>query len=120
MAPSSTTATNFISTTQKDLVEFNTATHLPIKLTSTNYPAWYKQVNALLIARDLVGYVDGTTPCPAATTGSGTTAAPNPAHSIWIRQDKLLYLALLGSCDSEARSVMASADTSHEAWVALS
>ncbi|RHN41157.1 putative RNA-directed DNA polymerase [Medicago truncatula] len=56
---------------------------------------------------------------PAATTGSGASAVSNPAHSIWIRQDKFLYLALLGSCDSEARSVMASADTSREAWVAL-
>jgi hypothetical protein len=115
---SSTLATTLSSSEQKDLIEFNT-THLPIKLTSTNYPAWYKQVHSLLITRDLVGYVDGTTTCPAATTGSGDSAVANPAYSKCIRQDKLLYLALLGSCDFEACAVMVSADTSHEAWVAL-
>ncbi|PNX57124.1 hypothetical protein L195_g058536, partial [Trifolium pratense] len=104
---------------KKDLIEFNT-THLPIKLTSTNYPAWYKQVHSLLITRDRVGYVDGTTPFPAATVGSGDSATANPAYSKWIRQDKLLYLAQPGSCDSEACAVKDSADTSHEAWVALS
>jgi len=67
---SSTTATSIISSKQKDLIEFNTITHLPIKLTSKNYPAWFKQINSLLIARDLVGYVDDTKTCPTATTGS--------------------------------------------------
>lgn len=56
---------------------------------------------------------------PPATIGTGETASPNPAHSLWIRQDKLIYLALLDSCDSEAQSVMAAADTSRDAWLAL-
>lgn len=103
----------------KELMEFNTNSHLPIKLNGTNYPAWYKQCNALLIARDLEGYVTGTKKCPPATIVTGETTSPNPDHSLWIRQDKLIYLALLGSCDSEARSVMAASDTSYDAWTAL-
>ena len=94
-------------------------TQLSIKLNSSNYPAWHKHVNSLLIARDLVGYVTGETPCPPKTNGTGDSAAPNPHFSLLIRQDKLLYLALLGSCDNEARSVMSSADTSRDAWLAL-
>jgi hypothetical protein len=112
--------TNNISTTEpKELVEFNTNTHLPIKLNSSNYPAWYKNIDSLLIAHYLVGYVTGDKPCPPATIRSADMAVPNPAYNIWIRQDKLLYIALLGSCDSEARSVMASADTSRDALLAL-
>ncbi|GAU28736.1 hypothetical protein TSUD_372440 [Trifolium subterraneum] len=85
-------------------VEFNTQTHLPIKLNSKNYPAWYKQLYSLLIAHDLEGYVTGTTPCPSAIVGTGDSASPNPAFSFWVRQDKLLYIALLGSCGPDAIS----------------
>ena len=115
MAPTTSTTTNEL----KELMEFNNNFQFPIKLTATNYPAWYKQVHALLIVRDLEGYVTSKIVCPLATVGSGDAAAPNPAYSLWIRQDKLIYLALLGSCDSEARSVMAAVDTSCDAWVAL-
>ncbi|PNX64294.1 hypothetical protein L195_g053944, partial [Trifolium pratense] len=107
------------NTPQLKLVEFNTQTHLPIKLNSKNYPAWYKQINSLLIAHDLEGYVTGATPCPSATVGTGDSTSPNPAFSLWVRQDKLLYIALLGSCGPEAISVMSSADTSRDAWLAL-
>jgi hypothetical protein len=70
------------NTPQMKLVEFNTQTQLPIKLNSKNYPAWYKQLNSLLIAHDLEGYVTGTTPCPSAIIGTGDSAAPNPAFSL--------------------------------------
>ncbi|KAI5427903.1 hypothetical protein KIW84_033072 [Lathyrus oleraceus] len=65
----------------KELMEFNTNSHLPIKLNGTNYPAWYKQCNALLIARDLEGYVTGTKKCPPATIVTGETTSPNPDGS---------------------------------------
>jgi len=54
MAPSS----NSTSTQEpNELLEFNTSTHLPIKLNSSNYPAWYKQIDSLLVAHGLMGYV---------------------------------------------------------------
>lgn len=103
----------------KDLVEFNTTTQLPIKLNSSNYPAWHKQIQSLLVARDLDGYVTGTIPCPPSVLLHDGATSPNPAYKFWIRQDKYLYIALLGSCDAEARSVMSFADTSRTAWLAL-
>ncbi|CAI8614051.1 unnamed protein product [Vicia faba] len=103
----------------KELMEFNTNSHLPIKLSGTNYSAWYKQCSALLIASDLEGFVTGTKKCPPATIVTGETTSPNPDHSLWIRQDKLIYLALLGSYDSEARSVIATSDMSYDAWTSL-
>src|ERR1044072_2628648 len=108
-----------VTVTTKDLVEFNTTTNLPIKLNGTNYPAWYKQFRSLLVARDLEGYVTGATPCPLATARKDNKVVDNPAHFFWVRQDQFLYLALLGSCDAEARTIMSSADTSAQAWCKL-
>jgi hypothetical protein len=99
----------------KELVEFNTTTQLPIKLNSSNYPAWHSQIHSLLVAGDLDGYVTGATPCPPATITTAAGVSANPAFKFWIRQDKYLYLALLGSCDAEARAVMSTAPTSRDA-----
>jgi hypothetical protein len=63
--------------------------------------------------------VTGDKPCPPAKITAEGKEIDNPAYSLWIRQDKLLYIAFLGSCDPEARSVMASADTSRNALLAL-
>ncbi|WVZ10140.1 hypothetical protein V8G54_014670 [Vigna mungo] len=48
---------------------------------------------------------------------SRTTA--NLDHSHWVRQDHYVYLALLGSCGSEAEVVMSSATSSADAWTRL-
>jgi len=64
--PSSTsTLSQSVSSTTKDLVELNTNTQLPIKLNSTNYPAWHRQIHSLLVAHNLDGYITGETPCPS-------------------------------------------------------
>jgi hypothetical protein len=84
-----------------------------------NYPAWYRQIHSLLVARDLDGYVTGATPRPPAKIATAAGVSDNPEFSFWIRQDKYLYLALLGSCDAEARAVMSAAPTSRDAWLTL-
>jgi len=120
--PSSTsTLSQSVSSTTKDLVELNTNTQLPIKLNSKNYPAWHRQINSLLVARNLDGYITGETPCPSPTiknTNDGSET-DNPEFNFWIRQDKYLYIALLGSCDEEARAVMSAAPTARDAWLIL-
>ncbi|KHN43003.1 hypothetical protein glysoja_007533 [Glycine soja] len=78
MASASATSNPSAPSALKELVEFNTNTQLPIKLNSSNYPAWHKQINSLLIARDLVDSVTGETPCPPQTIGAGASASPNP------------------------------------------
>ncbi|WVY90082.1 hypothetical protein V8G54_035596, partial [Vigna mungo] len=59
-----------------------------------------------LIAKDTIGYVTGTTPCPPATISM-------------VHQDHYVYLALLGSCGLEAQVVMSSATSSTDAWPRL-
>lgn len=102
-----------------DPVEFNTTTQLPIKLNSSNYPTWYRQIHSLLVARDLKGYVIGTMPCPAATITTSSGSSSNPAYCFWVRQDKYLYIALLGSCDAKPRAIMSTTATSRATWLAL-
>jgi len=62
------------------VVELVTATQLAIKLSSSNYPTWYKQVNLLLTTNNVLNYVSGTLPCPPATIGTGDADVENPAY----------------------------------------
>ncbi|GAU13165.1 hypothetical protein TSUD_179080 [Trifolium subterraneum] len=115
------TLSHSISSTSTNLVQFNTNTQLPIKLKSNNYPAWHRQVHNLLVAQNLDGYVTGETPCPPPVIKSVVDGKEinNPAFNIWIRQDKYLYIALLGTCDEEARAVMSTTPTTRDAWLIL-
>ncbi|GAU43002.1 hypothetical protein TSUD_188770 [Trifolium subterraneum] len=77
------------------------------------------QIHSLLVAGDLDGCVTGATRCPPATITTAVGVSANPAFKFWIRQDKYLYLALLGSCDAEVHAVMSTAPTSRDAWLLL-
>ena len=45
--------------------------------------------------------------------------AENPAFTYWVRQDQLLLLTILGSCDIDARTIISQAETSYQAWEQL-
>lgn len=55
------------------LITINIAAQTPLKLTSTNYLSWKPQFQTLLIGYDLLGYVDGTKPCPPPPSQTTTT-----------------------------------------------
>ncbi|XP_019178905.1 PREDICTED: uncharacterized protein LOC109174068 [Ipomoea nil] len=102
-------------TNETSIITLSAPTNFPIKLTSTNFPVWRKQVYATLIGLGLAGYVDGTTAAPAAFSDTACTT-PNPAYQIWYRQDQILLSALLGSCSDTIQPVLASATTAANAW----
>ena len=79
------------------LITINTAAQAPLKLTSTNYLSWKIQFQTLFIGYDILGYTNGTHPCPPATIThpNTTTPVPNPAHSFWTRQDQLILNAII-------------------------
>ena len=56
--------------------------------------------STLLYGYDMIGYVDGTYPCPLEMIKMGGTFTPNPEHKIWKRQDSLLLHAIMESVDS--------------------
>ncbi|GFZ00771.1 hypothetical protein Acr_14g0004060 [Actinidia rufa] len=72
-----------------------------------NYPTWHSQVDSLLIGNDLIGYIDGSHPCPSDNT---TT------RSFWKRQDQLLLHAIRISVSDSIATLIASTKSSKEAW----
>ncbi|GKV41609.1 hypothetical protein SLEP1_g49115 [Rubroshorea leprosula] len=71
----------------REPISFNSVA-FPLKLTPTNYPSWKTQFTCLIVGYDLLGFLDGTNPCPMAT---------EPTYALWARQDQLLRHALITS-----------------------
>ncbi|KAH1131434.1 hypothetical protein J1N35_002812 [Gossypium stocksii] len=68
-----------------------------IKLNSTNYLSWKTQIKSILIGYDLFKFIDGTHPCQPKIIITNDTTSINPAYQTWLRQDKLLFGALVGT-----------------------
>ena len=97
---------------------------ITIKLTSENYLFWRTQVLPLLRSNLLMGYVDGTHPCPTTTilvtpiVGAPTEIA-NPKHGVWIQPDQAIPFAVVSSMTVEVIGMVLFASTSREAWTTL-
>ena len=101
------------------LISINVAAQTPLKLTSSNYLSWKLQFRTLFIGYDLLGYIDGSKPCPSATLTQNDTTRPNPAHNLWIRQNQLILNAIIGSISHTIIPFIAQAKTAREAWTML-
>lgn len=89
------------------------------KLNSTNYLMWSLQTHALLDGYDLAGYLDGTIASPPPTLTNDDQIVVNPAFSLWKRQDKLIYSALIGAISPSLQPLVSRAATSFEVWSTL-
>ncbi|XP_012852928.1 PREDICTED: uncharacterized protein LOC105972513 [Erythranthe guttata] len=117
----STTTPTILSTPESfnTIIIINTAIQIPLKLTSTNYTSWKFQFHPLLVGFDLLGFIDGTKPCPSPFLSTTEGEIHNPNYSFWIRQDNLILNAIVGSLSPTLIPFIASAKTSHEAWLIL-
>ncbi|KAL5820073.1 hypothetical protein ACOSQ3_024039 [Xanthoceras sorbifolium] len=123
-----TGTTNYNTYQSPSLIAIN-STQVPIKLSKgDNYAAWKSQFENLLFGYDLMGYLDGTTPCPSVSISVSTDTtngqepdqvATNPARQIWLRQDRLLLHAIQVSCMGAAQSIVTRSTTSAQAWSKL-
>ncbi|BBH09939.1 Disease resistance protein TIR-NBS-LRR class family [Prunus dulcis] len=98
------------------------ASSLPIKLDGTNYPHWLAQIVPILQSRNLMGYVDGTKPCPDyyVTDHQGKiTFTVDPAYDRWIREDRMVQSWINASLAPSVLSVVAIATSSRTAWLSL-
>lgn len=111
--------TQTLNTNQTHLITINVSAQAPLKLTSSNYISWKLQFETLFIGYDLLGYIDGSKACPAKTITQNQISVSNPAYQIWIRQDKLILNAIIGSLSPEIIPFVATAKTSQEAWSTL-
>nr|CAN68481.1 hypothetical protein VITISV_007281 [Vitis vinifera] len=105
--------------TEIPLITINILAQAPLKLTSTNYQSWKLQFETLFIGYDLIGYIDGSKPCPSTTITANNIATTNPSHKLWIRQDQLLLNALIGSLSPTIIPFIAQAKTAKEVWTIL-
>lgn len=91
--------------------------HNTIKLTPTNYLSWKIQIEAILTGHDLLQYVDGFLVCPpTVVTNEAGEEAPNPDHSFWTRQDRLLFGALISTLSQNLVPLVSQARTSKQLW----
>ncbi|XP_019191716.1 PREDICTED: uncharacterized protein LOC109186244 [Ipomoea nil] len=108
-----------------------TAAHhfVSTRLTMRNYLFWRTQVVPFLRGQGLLGFVDGSKPCPAATiavtpeSGSSTvtaaTTAPNPAYEAWIQQDQAILSTIISSLSDKVMHLAVGRETSREVWDSL-
>ncbi|XP_019420737.1 PREDICTED: uncharacterized protein LOC109330925 [Lupinus angustifolius] len=85
--------TTYVSSVDK-LIALNVGTQLSIKLDGDNYPTWRLQFLSLLIGYELLGYIDGTMPCPAKQLALPTIIT-NPAFILLVRQNQLILHAIV-------------------------
>ncbi|CAJ2644383.1 unnamed protein product [Trifolium pratense] len=120
VSESENTNTNTLSTQTNKLIILNAGSQLSIKLDGDNYPAWRIQFFALLTGFDLVGYIDGTTICPAKNlVAADTTTTPNPAYNHWVRQDQLILHGIVSSVTATVVTHLGTVKTSQQAWEIL-
>ena len=96
MAASSSTPSP-TNESQITLISINVVAQTPLKLTSTNYLSWKLQFQTLFIGYDLLGYIDGSKPCPSVTLTVNDSIITNPANLLWICQDQLILNAIISS-----------------------
>lgn len=77
-------------------------------------------MHAFLDGYDLAGYLDESTLVPDITiTGDDGAIATNPAYTLWKRQDRLIYSALLGAITMTLQPILSTATTAAEIWTIL-
>ncbi|XP_010495561.1 PREDICTED: uncharacterized protein LOC104772670 [Camelina sativa] len=89
------------------------------KLTDTNFLMWKLQVRSLVAGYGLIGHLDGSMAKPPLMVTTNGVDAPNPAFSLWQRQDQLLYSALLGSVSLGVQTTLSQTTTAAEIWTTL-
>ncbi|KAK1645016.1 hypothetical protein QYE76_062821 [Lolium multiflorum] len=92
---------------------------ITVKLSPENYIFWRAQVLPLLGSHYLLGYVDGSLPCPPALVDSVNGPVYNPAHRVWMGQDQANLSSIQGSLTPAVAGLIVFAKTSHEAWTIL-
>ncbi|XP_019200071.1 PREDICTED: uncharacterized protein LOC109193672 [Ipomoea nil] len=86
-----------------------------LKLTHRNYLYWRTQIIQFLHGQRLLGFIDGSRPCPAPVIAAAT---PNPAYKAWIEQDASILSLLIPSISEEVTYLTLGQMTSCAVWLA--
>ena len=63
---------------------------LPVKLDPNNFLLWKMQMENVIIAHGIEGFIDRTNQCPSQFLSLEEKTTLNPLYTTWIRQDKML------------------------------
>ncbi|KAJ0540098.1 hypothetical protein HanHA300_Chr08g0294381 [Helianthus annuus] len=108
------------SSTDLSSIPLHSLSHLiNIKLNSTNYLPWEKQITPVLAHLDLLGHIDGTKPCPPKTITSNNETSANPAFISWKSSDQRVLLLINSTLTEEAMSETIGHTTSFSVWTTL-
>ncbi|CAH9134799.1 unnamed protein product [Cuscuta epithymum] len=112
MTPNSSSTIPFDRNSNPQLISLNASSQIPIKLSNdgSNYSSWKSQITNPLFGYDLLGYIDGSIPCPDDL---------DPTFSFWSRQGRLVLLALQSTVTNSVSPIINSCKTSAEAWTKL-
>ena len=96
-------------------------------LSPTNYGFWKTMIHPFLVTNNLIGYIDGSIPCPSKTidqTSSSdkettTETQPNPNYQIWISNDAHVRMLLISTISEAAFPHVQGTTTSREVWLSL-
>jgi hypothetical protein len=97
--------------------------HISTKLDSpADYLNWVSHFNPILNAHDLMGFVDGTEPCPPQyitdEAGQATTVI-NPAYSLWQKKDQCLLSWFNTTLSDRVLSSLYGLKTARQVWTTL-
>ncbi|GJY82241.1 nucleotide-binding alpha-beta plait domain-containing protein [Tanacetum coccineum] len=90
-------------------------------LSPTNYGYWKTMIEPFLITNNLMGYVDGSIPCPSQTvsvTDDATVLKENPNYPIWVSNDAHVRMLIISTI-SKASFRHVQGTTSRDLWLSL-
>ncbi|GJY63746.1 putative RNA-directed DNA polymerase [Tanacetum coccineum] len=90
-------------------------------LSPTNYGYWKTMIEPFLITNNLMGYVDGSIPCPSKTlsiTDDATVPKENLNYPIWVSNDAYVRMLIISTI-SEASFHHVQGTTSRDLWLSL-
>ncbi|XP_019171106.1 PREDICTED: uncharacterized protein LOC109166673 [Ipomoea nil] len=97
-----------------------------LKLTHWNYLYWRTQIIPFLRGQRLLGFIDGSRPCPASfielpadkQSDAAASATLNSAYEAWIEQDISILSLLISSISEEVMYLTLGQTTSRAVWLA--
>lgn len=90
------------------------------KLIASNFMMWSRQVHTLLDGYDLAGHLDGSAIVPKPTLTTAGVTSVNPVYTMWKRQDRLIYSALLGAITTSLQPLLSTTKSTPEIWSTVS
>ncbi|PNX93879.1 hypothetical protein L195_g017041 [Trifolium pratense] len=108
-----------MSSNSIDLSPLKKGAQISLKLSTSTFFAWRRQVNSLLAGMKCIGYINGkTTPEPEFITTNGKSNV-NPAYEDWFANDQLIVSFLLASMTERDAVAFSSCDTARQLWLAI-